>query len=107
MKDMGLITWFLKPKRKMAKKDTRPVRLGKYIITPHAQNRVVERERKISKKDIPINLFTKPLKISKVKIDEKGPSYHRIGKKITTTINPTNNKVTTVWRTSSRIRRRK
>ncbi|NLN80775.1 MAG: hypothetical protein GX132_05260 [Erysipelotrichia bacterium] len=99
---MGLIIWLLKPKRKMAKKYTRPMSLGKYIIRSHAQNRVVEKDRKISKKDVPINLFTKPIKITKTKYENKKPSYKRIGKMITTSINPKTNYVVSVWRTSSK-----
>ncbi len=99
---MGLISWFLKPKSEMAKKNTKPVKIGKYIVSSHAQNRVVQKERRLTKKDIPINLFTKPIKITRIRVDDRGPSYQRIGKKTTTAINPVNNKVTSVWRTSSK-----
>lgn len=99
---MSLIGWFIKPKSRMAKKNTKNVKIGKYIVSSHAQNRVVDKERKLSKVDIPVNLLTKPVKITKVRIDEKGPSYQRVGKKATTSINPNNNKITSVWRTSSK-----
>lgn len=99
---MSLVSWFIKSKKDMSKKGTRNVRLGKYIVSSHVQNRVVEKERKLSKTDVPINLFTKPIRITKVRIDENGPSYQRIGKRSTTAINPSNNKVTTIWKASSK-----
>lgn len=97
---MSLIGWLLKPKWLMAKKHTKNVKTGKYTISSHAQNRVADKKRKLLKIDVPVNLFTKPIKITNIRNDEKGPSYQRIGKRATTSINPNNNKVTSVWRTS-------
>lgn len=91
---MSILSWFLKPKKEMAKKDTKHVKLGKYTITSHAQNRTVEPARKTTKWDVVDNLFTKPHAITKTKMDRLGrPSYNRVGKKITTSINPRNNNV--------------
>lgn len=36
----------------MAKKNTKRVKVGKYTITKHAQNRIVEESRKINKIDV-------------------------------------------------------
>lgn len=81
----------------MAKIKTKPVRVGKYSITSHAQNRIVDEKRNMNKCDVIDNLFTKPNAISKIKYDNLNrPSYRRIGKRITTRINPNNNYVTTV-----------
>lgn len=93
---MSILGFLFKPKREMAKKNTKRVKVGKYTITKHAQNRIVEESRKINKIDVLDNLFTKPNAITPVKIDEKNrPSYNRIGKRATTSINPTNNNIVT------------
>ena len=91
---MSILSFLLKPKREMAKKNTNSVKTGKYTITKHAQNRIVEESRRINKIDVLDNLFTKPNAITPIKIDEKKrPSYNRIGKRATTSINPRNNNV--------------
>ena len=46
---MSILGFLLKPKKEMAKKETKRVKVGKYTITRHAQNRIVERNRKINK----------------------------------------------------------
>lgn len=93
---MSILGFLLKPKKEMAKKNTKSVKTGKYTITKHAQNRIAEKTRKINKIDILENLFTKPNAITPVKIDEKKRlSYNRIGKRATTSINPKNNYVVT------------
>ena len=89
------MSFLLKPKKEMKKEPTKRVTVGKYTITSHAQNRIVEESRKINKLDVLDNLFSKPNAITKVTYDEKGPSYRRVGKRATTAINPTNNNVTT------------
>ena len=69
----------------MAKKNTGRVKVGKYTITKHAQNRIVDESRKINKIDILNNLFTKPNGATKIRRDNWGrPSYNRIGKRATT-----------------------
>ena len=86
---MSILGFLLKPKRRMAKKHTKHIRVGKYTITKHAQNRITEKNRKISKLDILNNLFTKPNGITKIKVDNLNrPSYNRVGKYATTSINP-------------------
>ena len=92
---MSILGFLFKPKKEMAKKGTKHVKVGKYTISSHAQNRIVDRTRKMGKVDVLDNLFTKPNGISGIAYDENGPSYRRVGKRITTAINPTNNKVTT------------
>lgn len=58
---MSIISWFLKPRKEMAKKNTKHVRLGKYEISSHAQNRTVEKNRNLKKRDMVQNLFGKSL----------------------------------------------
>lgn len=102
---MSILTFLFKPKRKMAKKNTKRVKVGKYTITKHAQNRIVEENRKINKLDVLDNLLTKPNGITEVKYEDGKPSYNRVGKRATTSINPTNNNVVTCRPVSKQDRR--
>ena len=103
---MSILLFLFKPKKEMAKKNTKRVKVGKYTITKHAQNRIVEEVRNINKIDVLDNLFAKPNGITKVKYNEFGqPSYNRVGKRATTSINPTNNKVVTCRPVSRQDRR--
>ncbi len=100
---MSILSWLLKSKKEMAKPNTKRVRLGKYTVSSHAQNRVVDPKRKMTKIDMVDNLFTKPNAISAVKTDSKGQeSYDRVGKKVTTSINPKTDVVVTVRRVSDK-----
>lgn len=102
---MSILSFLLKPKKEMAKEDTKRVQVGKYTITKHAQNRLVEDIRKINKRDILNNLFTKPNGITEVKYEKGKPSYNRIGKRATTCINPTDNNVVTCRPVSKKEKR--
>ena len=93
---MSILGFLFKSKKEMAKENTKHVKVGKYTLTPHAQNRIVDKTRKMDKIDVLDNLFAKPNGITKTKINSKNqPSYNRVGKRITTTINPKNDKVVT------------
>lgn len=54
---MSILRFLLKSKNKMSKEDTKAVQVGKYTISSHAQNRVVDPKRALTKKDLLINLF--------------------------------------------------
>jgi hypothetical protein len=56
-----MLGWFLKPKKEMAKLGTKHVRIGKYEISSHAQNRTVDTSRNLKKKDMVINLSSKDI----------------------------------------------
>ena len=91
---MSILVFLFKSKKEMAKETTRHIKVGKYTLTSHAQNRIVDKTRKMSKTDVIDNLFTKPNVKTCVKLDGSGrPSYNRIGKRITTSINPKNHNV--------------
>lgn len=93
---MSILSFLFKSKKEMAKENTKYVKVGKYTLTPHAQNRIVDKARKMNKIDVLDNLFTKPNAITQIKYDGLGrSSYNRVGKRVTTSINPTNNKVVT------------
>ena len=102
---MSILGFLFKHKKEMAKKDTNRVKVGKYTITKHAQNRIVEDVRKINKIDVLDNLFTKPNGITKIRYEKGNPSYNRVGKRATTSINPTNNNVVTCRPVSKQDRR--
>ena len=76
---MSILGWFLKPKKEMAKVDTKRVRMGKYTITSHAQNRTVDPSRKLKKKDMVINLLGKASTNSNVYTHKDGTvQYDRV-----------------------------
>ncbi|MBR1747372.1 MAG: hypothetical protein IJ735_04090 [Clostridia bacterium] len=77
----------------MAKKNTRHVKVGKYTLTSHAQNRIVDRKRDFDKTDVLNTLFFPPNGITETKYKDGNPSYSRVGRRVTAAINPTNNKV--------------
>lgn len=91
---MSILGFLFKAKKEMAKKNTKQIKVGKYTLTSHAQNRIVDATRKMDKVDILDNLFTKPNAVTQIKYDTLArPSYNRVGKRATTSINPTNNNV--------------
>ena len=92
---MSILKFLFKPRRKMAKKNTPYVNLGRYHLTTHCQNRIVERN--IKKQHVLENLFCKPNAIEKTKTGENGSrAYNRVGKRYTTSINPDNYNVATI-----------
>ena len=78
----------------MAKPNTRHVRIGKYKVTSHAQNRTVDPTRKLQKKDMLINLLGKTSKNSKTYTHKDGTKqYDRVNDKnrtLTHIVNKTN-----------------
>ena len=94
---MSIISFLLKPKCRMSKNHTRPIKIGKFILSSHAQNRIAQKDRKITKIDVLDNLLTRPNGITVAKYDKDNrASYCRVGKRITTAINPKNNVVATI-----------
>ena len=91
---MGILSWFLKPKKEMAKENTKHVRIGKYEVSSHAQNRIVDTSRKLKKKDMVINLLGKTSKNSKTYTHADGTKqYDRVNDKnrtLTHIVNKTN-----------------
>ena len=54
---MSILGFLFKPKKEMAKKNTKRVKVGKYTITSHAQNRTVQPDKDLKKSDMLFNLF--------------------------------------------------
>ncbi len=78
---MSILSWFLKPKREMAKPNTKHVRMGKYKISSHAQNRTVDTSRNLKKKDMVQNLFGNSLESKPyIHSDGKTVQYDRLNK---------------------------
>lgn len=88
---------FRKKKRsEMAKKGTPRVKVGRFIVTSHAQNRMIERD--IPNEAMIRNLCRKPVAKGLVKIDNRGnPSYERHNTESTTCINPIEKTATTIY----------
>lgn len=98
---MSLLGFLFKSKKDMVKPNTRSIKVGKYNVTSHAQNRIVEPSRNLRKTDLVDNLYHKPLVLEPIRYDTKGrPSYSRIGRYATTQINPKNNNLNSIWRTN-------
>lgn len=55
----------------MVNKNTKHVKIGKYTLSSHTQNIIVDPIRKLEKIDVLDNLFTRPQVITNVKYDEK------------------------------------
>lgn len=98
---MSIFGWFLKPKKKMAKENTKHVRIRKYTVTSHAQNRTVDPSRNLKKKDMVINLLGKESKNSEIYTYKDGTTqYDRVNNKNRTVTHITNkdNHVKTIQR---------
>ena len=94
-----MIKFILKSKKKMAEPFTETVKVGKYTLTSHAQNRIADPARNLKKFYILDNLFREPLGYRDFKINKLGqPSYIQVGRYASTVINPLNNNVVTARR---------
>lgn len=91
---MSILTWFFKPKKSMAKTNTKHVRMGKYEISSHAQHRIADTSRNLKKKDMAINLLSKTSKNSNIYTHADGTKqYDRVNDKnrtLTHIVNKTN-----------------
>lgn len=90
---MSVLGWLFKSKKEMAKENTKQVRIGKYKISAHAQNRTVDKSRDLKKKDMLINLLGKSKNSSNYKHDDGTVQYDRVNEKnrtLTHIVNKTN-----------------
>lgn len=71
---MSVLKYWFKSKKKMMNKNSSQIRIGKYIISSHAQNRIVDPKRNLKKIDLIINLFGKSY--------NSKPYMHKDGKTI-------------------------
>ena len=78
---MSILSWFLKPKKQMAKKNTPRVRIGKYKVSSHAQNRTVDPKRDLRKKDMVQNLCGRSIQSEPyLHKDKQTVQYDRLNK---------------------------
>ena len=79
---MSLFSWFLKPSKEMQKKDTKCIKVGKYTVTAHAQNRTVEKARNLGKRAMVGNLYGKHSQNSRLYTHTDGTlQYDRVNDK--------------------------
>ena len=98
---MSIFGWFLKPKKNMAKANTKHIRIGNYTVTSHAQNRTVDPSRNLKKKDMVINLLGKESTNSKNYTHKDGTiQYDRVNNnnRTVTHITKKDNHVKTIQR---------
>ena len=55
--NMSILGFLFKSKKSMAKPYTKEVKVGKYTLTKHAQNRIAEPKKDLSKHNVLRNLF--------------------------------------------------
>lgn len=89
---MSIISFLFKPKKEMAKKDTKRVKVGKYEVSSHAQNRVVDPKRSLQKKDMIINLLGKSTNSKDYKYKDGTLQYDRVNDNNRTITNIVKNK---------------
>ena len=78
---MSIFGWVFKSRKEMAKPNTRHVRIGKYEISSHAQNRIAEDKRKLQKRYMVQNLFERSLESKPyIYADGKTVQYDRLNK---------------------------
>ena len=97
---MGLFRFLTKSWRSMARPHTKWVELNGFNLTSHAQNRIADPKRNISKMDVVDHFFSKPLvetEASESKRDQSS-EYYRIGKKLISPIATLSNNVKTIRR---------
>ncbi len=78
---MSILSWFLKPTKEMAKPNTKHVRIGKYEVTSHAQNRVVDPTRDLNKGDMFRNLYGNSIKSDTYQHRDGTIQYDKLNKK--------------------------
>ena len=77
---MSMLGFLLKPKKEMAKKDTSRVRMGKYTVSSHAQNRIVDPKRDLKKTDLVRNLFGRSIQSKPYKHKDGTKQYDRVNR---------------------------
>ena len=88
---MSILGFLFKPKKEMAKKDTPRVRMGKYTVSSHAQNRVVDPKRDLKKTDLVRNLFGRSIQSKPYKHKDGTKQYDRANRHNRTLTNVTCN----------------
>ncbi len=77
---MSILGFLFKPKKEMAKKDTPRVRMGKYTVSSHAQNRIAEPKRDLKKTDLVRNLFGRSIQSKPYKHKDGTKQYDKVNR---------------------------
>lgn len=78
---MSILTWILKTNEDMSRKNTKQVKIGKYTVSSHAQNRIVQKERNLNKRDMLQNLYGRSIQSKDYyHSDGKTLQYDRLNK---------------------------
>lgn len=99
---MGWFKFITKSRKSMAKPHTKWLELNGFNLTSHAQNRIADPKRNISKMDVIDHFYSSPLlntPIGKSK-DDGTDEFYRIGKKLNSAIAARTNNVKTIRRIS-------
>ena len=78
---MSILSFLLKPKKEMRKANTKMIKTGKYTLTSHAQNRLVQDDRNIKKCDMLQNLFGRSMNSRLYTYRDGTVQYDRINQK--------------------------
>lgn len=65
----------------MAKRDTKHVKVGKYEVSSHAQNKVADKSRGLKKKDMVVNLLGKSQNSPNYRHKDGTIQYDRVNEK--------------------------
>ena len=104
---MGLFRFLTKSRRSMARPHTKWVELNGFNLTSHAQNRIADSKRNISKMDVVDHFFSKPLVNTPIRKNRADGTdeYDRIGRKLASPIATKSNNVKTIRRISDQDQR--
>ena len=79
---MSILSWFFKSKKQMAKPNTPRVRIGKYKVSSHAQNRMADPKRNLRKRDMVQNLCGRSIQSDTyLHKDKQTIQYDRLNKR--------------------------
>lgn len=92
-----------KSKKAMSKPHTKRVKLNKYTLTSHAQNRIAEKPRNITKFDVIDDLYRKELYKSPQRRYVDGTmEYTRIGRRLTSYVASKTNNIKSIHRNNEK-----
>lgn len=101
---MSILKFIFKPKREMAKPKTRRINLFGFVFSSHAQNRIADPKRNISKTSVIVHFGSRPLATSEETISRNDGTkeFRRYGSKLTSVVSSNGQVVKTLWRNNKR-----
>lgn len=100
---MSLFSFIFKRKKSMAKPYTKRIKLNKYTLTSHAQNKIVSKKHHMSKYDVIDDMYRKELYNTRPNVYKYDGSleYKRIGRRLTSVIALKTKNIKTLWKNDS------